>query len=146
MGDGCKGLLFVSALRFVLKPFVRRVVWFHFASKRKQQQKKNAHVAAADACPAAAAAAVAAAVVAATAAAAAPTNRPACSFFTCSSSRFCFLDLKKTEAELVAALAALDEAVRAKVGQLVRPDELDPFEVRALGKFDVADALDILER
>ena len=46
----------------------------------------------------------------------------------------------------MAALAALDDAVRARVEELVRPDELDPFEVRALGKFAVTDALDILQR
>lgn len=55
-------------------------------------------------------------------------------------------DLRKAEAESVAAVAALDETVRARLEELVRPDELDSFEVRALGKFDVVDAMDILDR
>lgn len=54
--------------------------------------------------------------------------------------------LRKAEAELAIALDALDEAVRSRLEEIVRADELDPFEVRALGKFDVADAMDILAR
>ncbi|CBN79324.1 conserved unknown protein [Ectocarpus siliculosus] len=55
-------------------------------------------------------------------------------------------NLRKTEAELAATVAALDADVRGRLSELVKPDELDPFEVRALGKFDTADALDILDR
>lgn len=44
------------------------------------------------------------------------------------------------------ALSALDEDVRARLEGLIKPDELDPFELRALGRFDKGDAMDILER
>lgn len=54
--------------------------------------------------------------------------------------------LRKAEADLAAALDALDEAVRSRLEEIIRTDELDPFEVRSLGKFDVADAMDILGR
>lgn len=60
--------------------------------------------------------------------------------------RPCRIDLRKTEAELGLALAALDAGVRSRLQELVKPEELDPFEVRALGRFDVTDAMDILER
>lgn len=56
------------------------------------------------------------------------------------------IDLQKMEAELGVALAALDAGVRSRLEELVKPEELDPFEVRALGKFGVTDAMDILER
>eukprot|EP00752_Nemacystus_decipiens_P013835 g12284.t1 len=55
-------------------------------------------------------------------------------------------NLRKTEAELAATLSSLDPKVREKLGELVKPDDLDPFEVRALGQFNTGDALDILER
>lgn len=50
------------------------------------------------------------------------------------------------EAERVAALAALEEDVRDRLAELVQPDDLDAFEIRALGQFDKADAMDILGR
>lgn len=43
-------------------------------------------------------------------------------------------------------MASLTPAVRDRLSELVKPDDLDPFEVRALGKFDTVDALDILSR
>ena len=59
---------------------------------------------------------------------------------------FCRAGLRKAETELAAALEALDESIRDRLEEILRPDELDPFEVRALGKFDVVDAMDILAR
>lgn len=50
------------------------------------------------------------------------------------------------EAERAVALSALDGDVRARLEGLVQPNELDAFEIRALGKFDKADAVDILGR
>lgn len=55
-------------------------------------------------------------------------------------------DLRKAEAELAASLSALDGDVRARLEEVIRADELDPFEVRSLGRFDKADALGILQR
>ena len=56
------------------------------------------------------------------------------------------VDLRKAEAELAATLASLDPTVKERLGDLVKPDDLDPFEVRALGQFSADDALNILDR
>lgn len=48
--------------------------------------------------------------------------------------RSCRIDLRKMEAELGLALAALAAGVRSRLQELVKPEDLEPFEVRALGR------------